>query len=503
MSSMAKQAKPHVARTFAPIHFEDLDPHRFEDLVRELIYDFRDWLTIEATGRAGGDEGFDVRAFEKVPSAAEPADDEGEAEGHPMDGRLWMIQGKREKTITPADIKAILADVDESNPPHGYILAASTTFSKKSYDAFRDILREKGVMEFYLWGSGELEGMLHLPKNDRILFTFFGVSLVSRRRSRTTEVRTVVTIKNKLFKTLGEPGNDFSQPVLLRDINDTHYPFRSKYADFRENPRWVEREAFRHHPVGFWVHMRKFFAYVDRERKEWDFSDAVNLLYKRVEIDEEREQNRRSFPSVKTMYDFFPRSKKGDFHIDGLIKYDEVFLVDPEGDGYYKFPHIYLDFPQQQKPIYAGQHDFLSVGQQHIELTDEWKRTRVFKGAPLESDAGLVVLNDKCIVLDKETFKAHFEFKGDAETLYAADDRYDYLKARNVVPIEGAHEGQTHYLKVTHVQKGTLEDYLRHHPRRWEASRFAARQIGREVSDTETLTMVEVDRAYPRDWESQ
>ena len=25
-------AKPHITRTVGPIHFEDLDPHRFEDL---------------------------------------------------------------------------------------------------------------------------------------------------------------------------------------------------------------------------------------------------------------------------------------------------------------------------------------------------------------------------------------------------------------------------------------------------------------------------------------
>ncbi len=28
------------SRTYGPIHFEDLDPHRFEDLIRELIYDY-------------------------------------------------------------------------------------------------------------------------------------------------------------------------------------------------------------------------------------------------------------------------------------------------------------------------------------------------------------------------------------------------------------------------------------------------------------------------------
>jgi hypothetical protein len=97
--------KAQIARTYAPIHFDDLDPHRFEDLVRELIYDFRDWQTIEATGRAGGDDGFDIRAFEKVIRAAPREDDESEDDIHPMDGRRWMIQGKREKTITPADIK--------------------------------------------------------------------------------------------------------------------------------------------------------------------------------------------------------------------------------------------------------------------------------------------------------------------------------------------------------------------------------------------------------------
>ena len=34
-------------QTRGPIHFEDLDPHRFEDMIRELIYNFRDWQNIE------------------------------------------------------------------------------------------------------------------------------------------------------------------------------------------------------------------------------------------------------------------------------------------------------------------------------------------------------------------------------------------------------------------------------------------------------------------------
>jgi hypothetical protein len=53
-----------VTRTLNPLPFHDLEPRRFEDLIRQLAYDFRPWLRLEATGRAGSDEGFDVRGIE-------------------------------------------------------------------------------------------------------------------------------------------------------------------------------------------------------------------------------------------------------------------------------------------------------------------------------------------------------------------------------------------------------------------------------------------------------
>jgi len=63
-----------ISKTLGPIHFEDLDPRRFEDLVRELAYDFRDWQSIEATGRGGSDDGFDIRAYERVDIEKETRD---------------------------------------------------------------------------------------------------------------------------------------------------------------------------------------------------------------------------------------------------------------------------------------------------------------------------------------------------------------------------------------------------------------------------------------------
>jgi hypothetical protein len=51
------QRMAQTSRTLNPLPFRDLEPHRFEDLVRQLAYEFRDWRSIEATGRSGSDEG--------------------------------------------------------------------------------------------------------------------------------------------------------------------------------------------------------------------------------------------------------------------------------------------------------------------------------------------------------------------------------------------------------------------------------------------------------------
>ena len=372
--------KPLVSRTFAPIHFEDLDPHRFEDLVRELIYDFRDWQTIEATGRSGDDAGFDIRAFERLPTT--PPDDEGEEPveaQHPMDGPQWMIQVKREKALTPSDVRKILADINADNPPYGYILAASAVFSKKSYDVFREELRKKGVMEFYLWGRPELEDMLHLPKNDRILFTFFGVSLVSRKRSRSTEIRAAVTVKNRLYKLLGEPRAMIEKSVLIRDINDVHYPFEDKYRDFKKNPRWIERTVSRQHPLGLLIRNREFFAFVDKRKKEWDYTEHSDSLVVQREVltHDERDEHARTQQDVFAIWKFLPRSRQGTCKVEAFLPYADILLIDPSGDAYHSRPHLYVEFSARNGP-YTGFHMTLSIKSEEIELDDSWRRIDFF-----------------------------------------------------------------------------------------------------------------------------
>ena len=79
--------------------------------------------------------------------------------------------------------------------------------------------------------------MLYLPKNDRIVFTFFVISLTVKRLSRATKFRAVVSIKNKLISLLGD-NNQLHKRKLVPDIKDENYPNNEAYHDFEVYRRW-------------------------------------------------------------------------------------------------------------------------------------------------------------------------------------------------------------------------------------------------------------------------
>src|SRR5947209_4958314 len=134
-------------RTLGPIHFEDIEPHRFEDMIRQLLWDFRQWRELETTGRTGSDDGFDARGWEIVSAdnANDGDDDEDRpAESIPQPGRLWLIQCKREKVIGPTKLKNYLDEISgpDRRELHGIVFAAACDFSKKARDLFREKMHE-------------------------------------------------------------------------------------------------------------------------------------------------------------------------------------------------------------------------------------------------------------------------------------------------------------------------------------------------------------------------
>ena len=341
-----------VSKTVGPLHFEDLEPHRFEDLVRQLVYDLRDWSAIEATGRSGSDEGFDVRAWENIYVEEElQEEDEEERLITKQEGRLWLIQCKREKSITPKKLKKYAEDINVSpgQPIYGVIFAAACDFSKRSRDAFINVIREKGIQEFHLWGKAELEDMLFQPKNDHLLFAYFGFSLIIRRRSLKTKIRSKLSIKRKILRHVGGLNSSFHQDVLIRDSHDKSYPYKNRVKDFDKNRKWWPYTFRGHYYDGIRLLAGRFFAYLADDQVHWDYVKDVNDAYSQQNPWQDEKVGKKRDEKRNRVWSYWleiPKPNQAWFEIIYLIPYERIVDVDKEGDLGFQHPHIYVECTQ-------------------------------------------------------------------------------------------------------------------------------------------------------------
>ena len=356
---MGSAMAAHTTRTLNPLPFQDLEPHRFEDLVRQLAYEFREWVSLEALGRSGADEGIDIRGVERVavpsPTREEDADADDEA---PAVGpeRVWIFQCKREKSMSGSDVKkAVAASLDGKAPPHGFVLAAACDLSKKARDTFRADMVKRGVQEFHVWARGELEDMLFQAVNDRLLFAYFGISLQPRRRSLATTLRSEIALKKQLKRLLESEEGTHGRGVLLRDPTDERYPQRPKDAK-SPRPRWFARKALHlrvpgHLAVQDGVHP----AWIAPDGGGWDYLRQVNRAGSMAELPhdawgrrEEDDDLERSNEEQRRAMDFWneyvPEKDQAWLHIQRLVPLNRIIAIDPVGDGYFPIPHILVEF---------------------------------------------------------------------------------------------------------------------------------------------------------------
>jgi hypothetical protein len=388
---------PRPTRTFGPLHFEDLEPHRFEDLVRQLVYDFRQWRSLEGLGRTGSDAGIDIRAVEMALSVevvyeGEVVDEEPVlTRDSRLPDRLWIIQCKREASIGPKRVRAIVSDnlSDLKEALHGYILIAACDFSKSARDAFGDECVKYGLSEHYIWGKSEIEDQLFLPKNDHLLFAYFGISLQVRRRSMRSDLRMKLSLKRKLTNELGEIDipRQFAA-VLIRDPRDESYPYIESVDEFIRSPRWRYWEFYAHQPPDHLAFVyKKHFAYVNWETKEYDVLhdyDAGIPSYPEISglqtgwNDPNKVSDRyqmywlKNIPEVNRAWAIEAR----------IISYDRVLAYDEIGDSYNEGPHLLVEYSLNNEPFEPGRGLSLLISaggyMNNAILQNEAKRVSLF-----------------------------------------------------------------------------------------------------------------------------
>jgi hypothetical protein len=385
---------PTPTRTIGPLHLEDLEPHRFEDMVRQLVYDFRTWRALEATGRAGSDDGFDARAFEAVPTAeptlSEEAEDEDEeTAAEATADRIWLVQCKREKSIPPKKLARYLDALSgEAGKLHGIIFAAACDFSKAARDAFREKTRELGFAEAYLWGKAEIEDMLFQPKNDHLLFAYFGVSLQTRRRTLRSQVRSRLAMKRKALTALSE-----HQSVLVRDASDDRYPYLDEDSSKTrlERGRWkvFKFAGCRHDGLHFVF--RRHCAYVADDSLEWDYAERMNDAVPYAQDDpwtdqQTHEELRSARAEAMEVWEKLPEQNRTWFEIYCVLPFEHILDIDKDGDDYCEAPHVYTTEFQPPNPFRTYNPISLRSIQGGREgSADENKRVNIF---PRKKDAG-------------------------------------------------------------------------------------------------------------------
>jgi len=358
---------PDVMRTLGPLHLEDLEPHRFEDLVRQLLYDFRPWRELEATGRSGADGGFDARGWEGELSApildSEEVSDEGT---DPAQQRQWLIQCKREKAIGPKKLTDYLDALPDARGTgiYGLIFVAACDFSITARDDFRERSRALGFQEARLWGRAELEDALFQPKNDHLLFAYFGISLQIRKRSARTAIRSRLAAKRKAKRAL-----DGSNYCLILDGTDERYPAldENDMLPRAQRGRWSIWEFSRHSAYGMLFRSRRHFAFVDDDQVHWDYAETMNDAVPHEDpwrTQPRRDDNWQARTEAMVRWDALEPRNRAWVEVLVILPYDALVDIDADGDDFFRGPILYVDnFGPDGKPPFApGVIVDLSVG---------------------------------------------------------------------------------------------------------------------------------------------
>lgn len=305
-------------KTTNKLHFEDLDPHRFEDLGAELLYRKQDWKRFNNWGRSGSDDGIDIFC------------EDG-------NGVKWYCQCKRYTDISTAEIKAAVDKIvsKNENTKDGIILlVVACTASKKSIVEFEEYSKSKGFKDAFIWFASTLEFML-FKDHDDLLSKYFSITpnntknkeKVLRSNKMKQEVQKKLLRKidwnyNTRMQIAKNPSLLFRyDKALIRSINDVDDP----YGD---DASYCQICFFQLTEVGieffdrYWINFR---IAINTNTRFWRILDKNDIL-------NENEFDIRADHTV-------------------LIPYYSIVDILEDGDEHSEYPIIICDFEFNNTPF--------------------------------------------------------------------------------------------------------------------------------------------------------
>lgn len=179
---------PNPSITTNRLHFEDLEPRRFEELGYQLLHSLYKWERLDHTGVCGNDGGIDMYGITK-------------------DGVHCYCQVKRYQKLSQSDIRDIYSAIIDNNkagiePNSKFILICACDLSKQVLDVAYDEAAKYGFKSVEIISRTKLESFLY-NGHRTLLRTFFGLTSYTRE-SNAAKIRKQARAKkyviNKLMR---------------------------------------------------------------------------------------------------------------------------------------------------------------------------------------------------------------------------------------------------------------------------------------------------------------
>ena len=288
------------------------------------------------------------------------------------------------------------------------------------------------------------------------------------------------------------------ESILLRDIKDRHYPNKTQYTDFDKRRRWEEHRAIQLNATGVVFRIREWYAYLNADTKEWDFTRAVDLMPRRYDLDELNKRRNEDFgKKVEHYWRHLPRNRQAKLFMYGFVPFEDMLIIDERGDPEYAIPHVFIDFRDQDGP-FARLLPNLNQGRQQpihsYELDKEYKKINAFPEAFPEPKKGTTHELDKLGLTGTPLQKLQ-RLHGEG-LLYSFDGKLHFLSEGDLIHIPKTEkDGMDKYAEVTHVFETTTSTYIKE-----DESDYYTREMeeyaGRKVKKTDWVTIYEIIEVY-------
>ena len=251
---------------------------------------------------------------------------------------------------------------DAAKPPYGLIIAAACDVSAATIAAFHNERIKHGIAEGHLWTKAHLEDMLFLPKNDHLLFVYFGLSLGTRQRSKLQQIQTTLTIKRKLLRAFKKDSINslHFDDLLIRDIADETYPNLMSAEDetILTILPWFTAEILYSYTWGLIIVRHSMNGWV-KEDGTWDVmpfsaipgSGIGHDYYWQLKTEEEHIKESEKHKRVQAVYDKVPEKERVHVRAFRYLPYTSILEVDPIGDNLHLGVHLFCRYKGEYGPF--------------------------------------------------------------------------------------------------------------------------------------------------------